>query len=465
MPSIQELEQALIAADKAGDKEAAMAIATDIEKLATAPEQKQPGLLDVIAGKNSLGEFASGRVEALKAGVKEFSPSNLKKELTSFPPITEETTKQMEDTSLNMVLSSMPVTKLGTAAKSFIKPSVGAELVKQQTLKNAGKAGYYVPAQQVQPGKLADLGERFAGKQGIEATARGLNQPITNKLANKALGLADDVPITKELLQGIRAVENKAYDAAANIGTLKANKAYFTALRDIQKEYAAAAKDFPGLASQEIPRMVKALAKKEISSKGAVAQVKLLRRAATEAFRKGETELGKARQEAANALDDLIESNIAPALGKQIAGAYKSARVKIAKTHVIERALNESTGNVVATEIVKQGKKSFLTGELKEIAEFAKAFPKAAAEPLSGPPTGGLLESMAFAAAGKHMAGSKIGALAGITPLVGKPLARKMMVNIPETVGRPLLGTKTEFLQRSILGKGGFSLERNKNGR
>src|SRR3990172_12708728 len=102
-----------------------------------------------------------------------------------------------------------------SGVKELLKPAVGAEVVKQQTLKNAGKAGYHIPAQQVKPGKLADLGERFAGKQGVEATARGLNQPVTNKLANRALGLADDAPLTNDVLKGLRTEAGKVYETVS----------------------------------------------------------------------------------------------------------------------------------------------------------------------------------------------------------------------------------------------------------
>ena len=466
MPSIQELEQALIEADKAGDTEAATALAGDMERLMSAPEQpKSPGIMDVIAGKHTIGEFASGRMEDLKTIGKQIIdpktwanlPNDLQKAFPMDPKtgkLTPEANKKLKDLSMNLVLSTMPVSKMTSDVKELLKPSVGAEVIKQQTLKNAGKAGYHVPAQQVKPGKMADLGERFAGKQGVEATARGLNQPVTNKLANKALGLADDVPLTKEVLFNLRTEAGKAYETVSKIGTLSSDKAYIQALRNIQKEFSGASKDFPELASQQVSKLVKALAKKEISSEGAVEMVKNLRQLGNSNITSSipaDRLLGKAQREAAEALDDLIERNIEPALGKELLDAYRAARVLISKTYVVEKALNPSTGNVIATEISKQTGKKLLTDELKEIAEFAKAFPKSAAEPLSGPPTGGLLEAMAFSAAGKHMTGSKIGAFAGLIPLVGKPLARRMMTTIPETIGQPLLGKKTEFLQRSLL--------------
>jgi len=57
---------------------------------------------------------------------------------------------------------------------------------------------------------------------------------------------------------------------------------------------------------------------------------------------------------------------------------FRDARKTLAKTHEIEKALDTSTGNVTASKLIPSLKRGKLTGELKDIAEFAEAFPKAA---------------------------------------------------------------------------------------
>lgn len=60
--------------------------------------------------------------------------------------------------------------------------------------------------------------------------------------------------------------------------------------------------------------------------------------------------------------------------------AFREARKTIAKTYSIEQALNESTGSVDARKFAQQLQRGKpLQGDLKKIAQFAQAFPKAAA--------------------------------------------------------------------------------------
>ena len=94
--------------------------------------------------------------------------------------------------------------------KALPSKKIGADVVKEHTLKMAGEAGYSVPKSNVKQTFWTNLGERFGGKQAIEATAQIKNQPVTNKLAAKALGLADDTPLTPEVLSGIRQEAGKA---------------------------------------------------------------------------------------------------------------------------------------------------------------------------------------------------------------------------------------------------------------
>src|SRR3989304_5865982 len=112
MPSIQEFEQALIEADKAGDTEAATALAGDMERLMSAPEQpKPPGIMDVIAGKHTIGEFASGRMEDLKTIGKQIIdpktwanlPDDLQKAFPMDPKtgkLTPKANKKLEDLAI-----------------------------------------------------------------------------------------------------------------------------------------------------------------------------------------------------------------------------------------------------------------------------------------------------------------------------------------------------------------------------
>ena len=342
--------------------------------------------------------------------------------------------------------------------KALPSKKIGADVVKEHTLKMAGEAGYSVPKSNVKQTFWTNLGERFGGKQAIEATAQIKNQPVTNKLAAKALGLADDTPLTPEVLSGIRQEAGKAYEAIRNLGTLSADDVYRNSLREIRNKFAGASKDFPELSNPQVGRLVRALSKPTISAEGAIEQVKNLRGAAKSNLMPTSSAsdklLGNAQRKAAEALDDLIERNIEPNLGAEILNNYKAARQLIAKTYTVEQALNPATGNVNATILARAAKKGVpLTGELKTAADFAKAFPRLSREPIGAPASGGLFEPLVYGGVGAATTGGA-GAVAAAVPIIGKPIARNLMTTIPKVGKAPSEFLSNYIVQRSIFGAG-----------
>jgi len=326
---------------------------------------------------------------------------------------------------------------MADAFRAGLRPALtGADIVKQKGLEEAGKAGYSVPRSNIKQSWLTNLGERFGGKQAIEATAQMKNQPITNKLAAKALGLSDDTPITKELLEQVRSDAGSAYEVVKGIGKVKADKPYMAALDDIADKYSGASKDFPELANESVLKLVKAMKKGTISADGALEQVKNLRYLAKANYRSlnpTDRALAKAQDKTAKALDDLISRNAEPIIGKDAFTAYQKARELIAKTHTIEKSLNESTGNVSAQALAKELKRGApLSGELRQAAKFGQAFPRLGREPIGAPPSGGMLEPLVYGVAGGS-AGGPAGILASGIPIIGKPIARHLMTKVPKT--------------------------------
>lgn len=429
--------------------------------------KSSPSLMDVATGPETMGDWASGRINDFKRLGDPETWKNLGNQLVQKPaPIALENGRLPKPpdslapteggtAAMDMALSVMPVSAMGKVARSTMlsTPKTGAELIKQQTLDMAGQSGYSVPRSNIKQTTLTNLGERIGGKQAIEATAQIKNQPITNKLAAKALGVAEDTAITPDLLNGIRKEAGKAYDVVSKLGTLTADKAYATALRDISQKFSGASKDFPELASQEVLKLTAALSKKTISSEGAVEMVKNLRQQASGNLgpmsQAKDKLLGKAQRAAADAMEDLIERNIAPGLGSEVLNAYKSARQLIAKTYTVEKALNESTGNVSASMLAKAADKGVpLSGELKKIASFSKAFPRITREPIGAPASGGLFEPMVYGTAGS-LATGPAGAMAAAVPIIGKPIARKLMTTVPKK-SEPLTGNMSSTVAQAL---------------
>ena len=413
-----------------------------------ANNKESPSLIDAAFGEASWGDYGSGVANRLKNTVNPDTYVSATNELKNFPsaPRTESgkidlsTPEKLPedgditDNAIGAVMSAMPVSSISKAFRATLKPGLGAiESARQAALDVAGKGGFSVPRSNIKQTIMTNLGERFGGKQAIEAAAQAKNQPIFNRLASKSLGIADDTPITPEVLKGIRNEAGKAYEAVKNVGTLTASKEYLSGLKKIGDEMSGASKDFPELASESVAKLVSALNKKTISSEGAVEMVKNLRNAAKSSF--GPTAsaqdklLGKAQRKAADLLDDLIERNIEPVLGKEMLNSYKKARELIAKTYTVEGSLVGQ--NISAQKIAKTGKKIPLTGELKQISDFATSFPRLSRVEMGAPPSGGLLEPMIYGGIGGLATGGP-GAAAAAIPIIGKPIARKLMVTVPK---------------------------------
>lgn len=407
----------------------------------TEPEEKRSDLGSLVFGDMTGQQYLKNRTDAVKSA---FDPQTWKEGFSKpFPKVMEggklkldeipdEEKQKYRDEAMNLVSSVNPFTNLGKTASAFLKPAASGP-TRNAALEVAADVGFHVPRSNIKQSFLTNLGERFGGKQAIEASAQAKNQPITNKLAARALGLSDDVTITPEILKDIRSKAGEAYEAVKQVGVLTADDSYRSALKELKSKLAGASKDFPELASSEVEKLASALNKKTISSEGAVEMVKNLRDAAKSNLRgiasSQDKLLGKAQRKASEILEDLIERNIEPKLGKEMLESYRKARNLIAKTYTIEGALVGE--NVAASGIVKAGKKVKLEDELKQIADFSTVFDKLTKVEMGAPASGGLFEPMVYGAAG-NLAGGPVGTAAAAFPIIGKPIARKFMTTVPK---------------------------------
>lgn len=257
-------------------------------------------------------------------------------------------------------------------------PAVSPEL--QKTVESARKAGYVIPPSQAKPTLANRALEGFAGKISTAQNASARNQPITNDLAMKAIGAADLSPAG---LAQVRQAANAAYDDLAQVGSFKADQGFAQALDKAGASTAAMRKNFPELANAEVDKIVEGLkSRPEFDAQSTIEAIKQFRssasanRISTDPAKKA---LGKAQSSVAGALEDLIERNLAQAGNPELLTKYQAARQTLAKTYDVEKALNPASGSIDASKLAAQLKKGRpLTGELKQIAEFALQFPKAA---------------------------------------------------------------------------------------
>lgn len=245
----------------------------------------------------------------------------------------------------------------------------------QRGAQAAREAGYVVPPTQANPTLANRLVEGLAGKVSTAQNASVRNQAVTNDLAKRAIGAED---LTPEALQSVRNAANAQYDKLGQVGNFVADQGFIDALK---KE--AGSKALPGITNKEVDDLVDVLAQQgTLDAQQTIESIKRLRfdgpanKISQDPTKKA---LGKAQMNIANAMEELIDRNLAASGQQELLANYRAARQTLAKVYDVEKALNTTSGNVDANKLAQLLKKGRpLTGELKTAAEFAQQFPKAA---------------------------------------------------------------------------------------
>lgn len=254
----------------------------------------------------------------------------------------------------------------------------------QNIVGQAREAGYVIPPTQANPSLINRLVEGVSGKVSTAQNASLRNQEITNKLTAKSLGLPEDTVITPEVLSNLRNTAGQAYENLGLSGRIKTSPKFVQALDNIQpyKDAKAALRDFASPEAKPIVDVIDSLKSPSFDVSSAVSKIRLLRNDADIAFRQGNSALGKANREASKVLENTIEAHLVNTKQTDLLDKFKDARQLIAKTYTIEKALNQTTGTVDAKKLANELKKGKpLSGELKSVAEFSQAFPKAVQTP------------------------------------------------------------------------------------
>ena len=235
---------------------------------------------------------------------------------------------------------------------------------RDKVLKEAQKAGYVALPSDVGAGRVARTLETVSGKFKAEELASARNQQVTNNLARKYLGIADDVPITQETLDSLREQAGLVYQKAADLPAGKVAEMTTKSLATGGKQTTPVFKSGAEL----------------------IEEIKLARddaRSAWKAFNFGTDKPTQARNAALAAdnrvaslesqLETLAKQNKQPELLNQL----KRARQEIAKIYTVDKATNPVTGMVDAKSIGKQLDKNVpISGDLALAGKFAKTFPR-----------------------------------------------------------------------------------------
>jgi hypothetical protein len=247
-----------------------------------------------------------------------------------------------------------------------------------QSIQQARDLGYVIPPSQANPSMLNRFMEGVAGKISTAQNASARNQEVTNRLAAKSLGLAEDTVITPQVLADLRTTAGNAYTNLGLAGQVITDKSYINALDDIAKPFVVAAKGFPDAPPSPVLNLVQSLKSPSFDATAAIEKVKQLRTAADDAFRSGNTDIGQASKKAAAAIENALETHLSKTNQSDLLNKFRDARQLIAKTYSVEKAANATTGTIDAKKLAAQLQRGKpLSAELKQIAQFSQAFPKA----------------------------------------------------------------------------------------
>jgi hypothetical protein len=313
--------------------------------------------------------------------------------------------------------------------------------------------GYVIPPTQANPSMLNRFIEGVAGKLSTAQNASAKNQEITNRLAAKSLGLAEDTVITPQVLTDLRTTAGNAYTNLGLSGQVMADKSYINALDDIAKPYLVAAKGFPNSPPSPVINLVQSLKSPSFDATAAVEKVRQLRTAADDAFRTGNTDIARASKSAATAIENALEGHLSKTNQTDLLTKFKDARQIIAKTYSVEKAANTTTGTIDAKKLAAQLQRGKpLSEELKSIAQFSQAFPKAsqATEAMGSLPQLSPLDYFAGLIGGVSTGGIGAGAILARPALRAAALSSPVQNRLIPSTAAPFLTPEQRNLARLL---------------
>lgn len=321
------------------------------------------------------------------------------------------------------------------ATGNFIRGSAPSE-GSLRVAREGQDVGYVIPPTQINPSLVNRAMEGTAGKLTTAQNASFKNQIVTNRLANKSLGLPEDTVITPEVISNLRTNAGKSYDAVSNVGTITPTKSYFQALNDIKQPFEKILKDFPNQKPSPVIELVDSLKSTSFDASSLVSNIKQLRTQADDAFKANNTDVARASKKAASAMEDALEEHLKLVKNTDALKNFRDARQLIAKTYSVEKALNPASGTIDANKLAQQlraGKP--LSGELKQISEFSSTFPTATktTESMGSLPqispldVGGAL----IAGGGTYLSGSGGETPVTLAALLARPALRSMALSKP----------------------------------
>ena len=343
----------------------------------------------------------------------------------------ENTAERVNDVALPMILGSAGASaeapsavralmqgpqSAETVPSNFVSPASSKAQQLAQTVQKGQDIGMVVPPQTTNPNPLHAAIETVGGKIATQQAASVHNEPAATAAAIQDLtdagakGLNPDAPLTENSLRQVIKEAGQGYQAVRNVGQITVGPKYLQTLADVADQAAGPAASFPGSKVSPLVGEVDSLLQPSFDASHAVDKIAELRDASTVAFRQGDSRLSAGYKQLATALEDQIDEGISqkPDVDPNTVANFRASRVLAAKAHSVLDSFNPERGTLSIQSLAKSGDP--LTGNLKTIADFGNAAPKATQDAAKVGSHGvshlDTLGTMFTSAFGEHVAGS-----------------------------------------------------------
>lgn len=276
----------------------------------------------------------------------------------------------------------------------------------------------------------------LAGNKGLDAQFSLDNVEKFNSAAAKEMGLPENTPLTKPAFTEARNLASGPYRAVEQLPVLEAPPEVIGKIQKLKGDPsliggATSNVEIAKLVDEAQAHISAGMAGDEILKNIRQMRSKAQRTYKAAAATPDQIDVADARMGIANALEDLIDSNIQD---PKLLSDFRKARVAMAKTYAYEAATDLNTGNLDPQAIAKiTAASNELTGTIADLGKIAGNFPsvsQGAHASYSALPTltrSGLGGSIGYAlgsTVGMPLQGSIAGA--GIGGLAGRIAAKRM---------------------------------------
>jgi hypothetical protein len=274
----------------------------------------------------------------------------------------------------------------------------------------------------------------------VNEKAAKANMPRWNEIAREDLGLPENTPLDAKAFDKAREAHSGPYQKIQQIGSLTPDVGVLDQIEGLKLDPTLIGNADKVAKVNGIIDDALNLTASGMNGKQAVDNIRQLRNDASRTMRNQnaspiDLDVADAKLNIANALENLIESNIRD---PKALNEFRAARTAMAKTYDWERVTGVTTKQIDPAEVVKLAEKGKpLSGALKDVADIAGNYPEIARLTTNKEPLlyqrlrrGGAGGTIGFAVGGGPV-GAAIGA--GITSLAseaaGNILARPGMQN------------------------------------